>query len=144
MKKVLSVVLALLLMISAAGCANTNDNTSEDENYDVDLTKLSSTMIYSKVYNMVSSPDDYLGKKIKMSGSFGVYQDQTTGKNYYACLIADATSCCSQGIEFVLAEDYTYPDDYPELNSIITVTGTFDTYEEDGYTYCQLIDAKME
>ncbi len=155
MRKVLSVILALLVILSMAGCENSNDdsqqsenteasNTANEESYDVDLTKLSSTMIYSEVYNMLASPGDYLGKKIKMNGNFGVYEDQTTGKYYYACLIADATSCCSQGIEFVLEGDYTYPDDYPEINSMITVMGIFDTYEEDGYTYCQLINAKME
>lgn len=125
---------------------NGNDTESNTltESYDVDLTKLSSTMVYSQVYNMIVSPDDYLGKKIKMSGNFSVYQDQTTHKIYYACLIADATACCSQGIEFELEGDYTYPDDYPELNSTITVSGIFDTYEENGYLYCRLINAKME
>ena len=147
-------VLALLMLLSMAGCGNSNESSSEEkyeisnnssvESYDVDLTELSSTMVYSEVYNMMSNPDDYLGKKVKMSGNFGVYQDQTTNKLYYACLIADATACCAQGIEFVLDGDYSYPDDYPEINSIITVTGTFDTYEENGYTYCQLINAKME
>lgn len=146
-------VLALLMLLSMAGFGNSNEsseekyeisNNSSVESYDVDLTELSSTMVYSEVYNMMSNPDDYLGKKVKMSGNFGVYQDQTTNKLYYACLIADATACCAQGIEFVLDGDYSYPDDYPEINSIITVTGTFDTYEENGYTYCQLINAKME
>lgn len=144
MKKVLCIILALLVTASAAGCGNANNATPDAESYDVDLTELSSTMVYSEVYNMVTSPDDYLGKRIKMSGNFGVYQDQTTGKLYYACLIADATSCCSQGIEFVLEGEHTYPDDYPQINSTITVTGIFDTYEENGYIYCQLINAKME
>lgn len=63
---------------------------------------------------------------------------------YYACVIADATACCSQGLEFVLEGDYTYPDDYPELGTDITVVGTFDTYDENGQTYCHLIDAKLQ
>lgn len=155
MKKIICLLLALLMIFSMAGCGNSDNNSTSDqggeasnnsteEKYDVDLTKLSSTMVYSEVYNMMTSPDDYLGKKVKMSGNLGVYQDQTTNKLYYACLIADATACCSQGIEFVLDGDYSYPDDYPEINSIITVSGIFDTYEENGYTYCQLINAKME
>ena len=36
---------------------------------DVDLTTLSSTMVYSEVYNMMCEPDRYLGKRIKMNGS---------------------------------------------------------------------------
>ena len=154
MKRIICFVLALLMILSMAGCGNSDSNLASEQNgdisnnsvdkYDVDLTKLSSTMVYSEVYNMMTNPDEYIGKKVKMSGNFGVYQDQTTNKIYFACLIADATACCSQGIEFVLEGDYSFPEDYPEINTIITVSGTFDTYEENGYTYCQLIDAKME
>lgn len=154
MKRIICLALSLLMMLSMVGCGNSDSNSTSDqsgetsnnsvEKYDVDLTKLSSTMVYSEVYNMMTAPNDYIGKKVKMSGNFGVYQDQSTNKYYYACLIADATACCSQGIEFVLDGDYSYPDDYPDINSIITVTGIFDTYEENGYTYCQLINAKLE
>ena len=111
---------------------------------DVDLTKLSSTMVYSEVYNMMVEPDSYLGKTVKMSGPFAVYTDEESGKNYFACIIQDATACCSQGIEFTLSGDYSYPEDYPAVNDIITVTGTFSTYEEDGYAYLTLLDARME
>ena len=37
-----------------------------------------------------------------------------------------------------------YPDDYPKEGEKITVTGIFDIYEEDGFKYCQLINASME
>ena len=33
--------------------------------------------------------------------------------------------------------------DYPEDNEIIYVTGTFDTYTENGYTYCILREASL-
>lgn len=116
---------------------------SSTEGVDVDLTTLSSTMVYSEVYNMMIMPEDYMGKTIKMSGMFSYMTDETTGNEYYACIIMDATACCSQGIEFELAGDYTYPDDYPEIGGDITVTGTFDVYEEDGYKYCTLRNATM-
>ena len=120
---------------------NVND---EGGQIDVDLTTLSSTMVYSEVYNMMATPEDYVGKKIKMNGSFAVYEDQETEQIYYACIISDATSCCAQGIEFVRAGEFSYPDDYPELGDDITVTGTFETYEEDGALYCNLVGAVME
>lgn len=66
-------------------------------------------MVYSEVYNMVTTPQNYIGKKVKMKGKFATYYDQTTGNNYFGCIISDATACCSQGIEFVLTDDYTYP-----------------------------------
>lgn len=116
-------------------------STATSGDYDVDLTQLSSTMVYSEVYNMVYEAENYIGKSVKIEGTFAVYEGE--GRNYYACLIADAAACCSQGIEFVWKGDHVYPDDYPELGSEITVTGIFDTYMEDGIEYCQLIDAEM-
>ena len=116
---------------------------------DVDLTQLSSTMVYSEVFNMMYAPEGYIGKTVKMKGQLAIYQavdkDGTPipDQMYFACVIADATACCLQGVEFVLAGEHTYPDDYPEPGSEITVTGTFEVYEEAGYQYCRLVDAEM-
>ena len=117
---------------------------------DVDLTVLSSTMVYSEVYNMLYFyPEDYYGKTVKMTGQFNVYQwvdesgivaDMPVA---YACIISDATACCAEGVEFVLEGDYTYPEDYPELGTEITVIGEFQPYEENGMTWYHLVNAKM-
>ena len=111
---------------------------------DVDLSVLSGTVVYAEVYNMTTAPEKYLDKTVRMRGNFSIYEDETTGKKYFACLIADATACCSQGIEFILAGEHSYPADYPKLGEEITVAGVFDTYFENGYQYCQLINAVME
>lgn len=112
---------------------------SSTEGIDVDLTKLSSTMVYSEVYNMMNTPDDYIGKTVKMVGMSATYHDQDTDNYYYACVIADATACCSQGIEYILPEG----QEYPKEKVRITVTGVFDTYEEGEYRYCTLRDAEL-
>ncbi len=109
----------------------------------IDLTTMSGTMVYSEVYNMIYNPDDFVGKTIKMSGSYAVYHDESTDKYYHACIISDATACCSQGLEFKLTDEYTYPEDYPEEGSQICVVGTFDTYQEGEQTYCTLTDATI-
>ncbi len=109
----------------------------------VDLTVLSSTVVYAEVYNMMVSPENYIGKTVKMTGQFAVYQDSTTGINYYACIIADATACCSQGLEFVLANEHSYPDDYPALGTEITVLGEFQTYNEGDMQYLHLVNAHL-
>ena len=54
-------------------------------------------------------------------------------------MIADAAACCAQGMEFVLKDDM----EYPEMEADITVVGTFQLYEENGTTYCHLVDAKI-
>ena len=40
--------------------------------------------------------------------------------------------------------EHTYPQDYPPLDTEITVTGTFNAYREYGYMYLQLTDAQVE
>lgn len=111
---------------------------------EVDLTALSSIMVYSEIWNMMKAPENYIGKTIKMRGQFVCAGEQEEGKRYFGCLVADAAQCCSQGLEFVLAGDHVYPDDYPALNSRITVTGTFETYQVKGIEYCRIVDAVLE
>lgn len=116
---------------------------------DVDLTVLSSTMVYSEVYNMLyNDPAHYLGKTVKARGGFSIYQFVTDGVLQpdpvaYACIIADATACCAEGMEFVPEGDLTYPEDYPELGAEITVIGEFQSYEENGMTWYHLVNARL-
>ena len=116
---------------------------------DVDLTVLSSTMVYSEVYNMLyNDPAHYLGKTVKARGGFSIYQLVTDGVLQpdpvaYACIIADATACCAEGMEFVPEGDLTYPEDYPELGAEITVIGEFQSYEENGMTWYHLVNARL-
>ncbi len=106
---------------------------------DVDLTQLSSTMVYSEVYAMMVEPEQYVGKTVKMRGLFAT--QEYNGERLYACVVQDATACCAQGLEFETAEKLNYPDDYPEPGSEITVVGTFDSYQEevDGNYYIYLV-----
>lgn len=117
--------------------------SNSNEEIDIDLTQLSSSMVYAQVYDMVNNGNDYLGKTVKAKGPFAYYKDEQNGNEYFAVIISDATACCAQGIEFVLDGEYTYPDDYPELETEITVTGIFNYYKEDYNTYCQLLNAQL-
>lgn len=119
------------------------DEAAADSGEMVDLTVLNSTMVYSEVYDMVSKPEDYIGKRVKMAGLFSVYEDEKTKKRYFSCIIQDATACCAQGLEFELKDARKYPEEYPEMDSEITVVGTFDTYEEDGNMFCVIRDAQF-
>ena len=121
----------------------TASNSTETMDIDVDLTTMSSTMVYSEVSNMMISPEDYIGKTIKMNGSFAYFHDEAADNYYFACIIQDATACCAQGIEFVLAGDHSFPEDYPEVEEEISVVGIFDTYKEGDYTYCTLKNAEF-
>ena len=118
--------------------------TSEgSDDIDVDLTAISGILVYSEVYNMMASPANYMGKKIKMEGIYAIYFDDTYSTRYDACIVQDATACCATGIEFELSDDLKFPDDYPEEGDLITVEGIFDTYDEGSYTYCTLRNASL-
>lgn len=156
MKKLLCVLLAALLLCTLAACGHEDTAqkpAAEDAEgtaaVDIDLTVLSGIMVYSEVNSMISFPDNYIGKTVKMKGQFAigyVYNtdgtpDESTAR--FACVIADATACCSQGLEFILTGEHTYPDEYPELGAEITVVGTFEWYEEDGCRYYRLGNASF-
>lgn len=105
---------------------------------DLDLTKMSATMIYSTIFDMMIMPEDYVEKIIKVKGWFETYTDPQTGEMYYAVVVPDATACCQQGLEFVWKGNHTYPDDFPKPGQNITVTGIYKMIENDGVTYTYL------
>ncbi len=121
-----------------------NDFDPSNGEFDVDLTSLDANMTYAQVYDMVTSPDNYTGKYVKAKGTFAYTHDND--RDYFAVMIADATACCAQGLEFQLADadKLTYPDDYPEVGEEIVITGHFNSYMEGNYTYIELLDAAME
>lgn len=121
------------------------DEALQARDIDIDLTQMSSTMVFSQVYNITMTPEDYQGKVIKMKGQFLSDLDTGTDTRYYACLILDATACCAEGLGFVPKDGYLYPEDFPEPDGEITVTGTFDYFWENEYIInCRLIDADIE
>lgn len=117
---------------------NTDDNIINHE-IDLDLTKMSATMIYSTVFDMIIMADEYKGKNIKVKGNFQAFINEQTGDRYFSIVIPDATACCQQGIEFVWLGDHVFPDDYPASGEEITVVGNYNVYENaDGITYTYL------
>ena len=120
-----------------------SDNVEEDnsadvtqsENIDVDLTVLSGVMVYAEVSNIVSKPDDYIGKTVKIRGMYYSSYYEETGLYYHYIIIADATMCCEQGLEFVWNGDHVYPDDYPAAGTNIEIIGVFGRYTENDKEY---------
>ncbi len=148
MKKIISIFLAVLLTAALVSCSAGNTDTAEttapQSALDLDLSRLSSTMVYSEVYNMVTSPDSYKGEKIRIKGTFVVGTDYD-GSDYYACVIQDATACCQQGMMFKVKDTYTYPDDFPAVDGEILVTGVFDYFvDENNFQVICLNDCDIE
>ena len=129
-------------IVPAANVPPTEEPVEYDK-IDIDLTTMSSTMVYTEVYNMQADPDEYVGKIVKMKGSSGYSLDEKTNIYYFACVIQDATACCSNGIEYELNKNYKIPFDYPEMEHEITVVGRFETYIEGDYKYITLKNANL-
>ena len=145
MKRLL-LVFTVLVNCLLMGCAKTSPATTKEKrssntmykNIDVDLTIMSSTVVYSQVYDMVTNPNKYVDNVVKVKGTFSVYHDINTNIYYPSVIIKDATACCQQGLEFLLYGKAIYPTDYPRINEEITIIGVFSTYNEGPNEYCRL------
>jgi len=106
MKRTFPLLVFLAVLCFFAGCSSRNaaDFYGGVDGVDLDLTRLSSTMVYSEVYNMRYDPEPYYGKVIRIEGLFSAYENPMTGEPYFNCIIPDATACCSQGLQFCLAD----------------------------------------
>ena len=125
-----------------SGTADSTTGSLTPGKVDLDLTKMSSTMIYTTIFDMLIMPEDYVEKNIKVKGWFETYTDPYTAELYYAVVVPDATACCQQGLEFIL-KGTQYPDGYPDIGADFTVQGTFERYMEGDQPYYHLIDAEL-
>ena len=129
------------------GKSSKTKSKTKSNKIDVDLNNLNANVVYAQVFQMMTEPDKFIGKRIRMSGQFNVYAAQEGNPSgvteYYAIIIADAQACCQQGIEFVWP-GHTYPDGFPEVKSNASVTGIFEVYTEDGKKYCRLVADTVE
>ena len=163
MKKLLAPLLALLLLASCAGPSpalppeTTGAAPTERDggqpvvrvpNEDLsgaaaefDLTALDTQMAYVQLSNMMLSPEDYIGKTVKLRGKFAHAAED--GREFFVCYLMDATACCSQSLEFETDEAYAFPEAYPPEQSEITVCGVFDTYEYNGFEMYRLLHAEL-
>ncbi len=117
-------IFALLMMIfTACSSTSTSEVETQKETEEVksyDLTQMSSTMVYSQIFDLVTDPNKYLNSNFTVQGSLLNSEDANTGEMFYALLIVDATSCCAQGLELSFPEDM----ELPEMPMGATIVGT--------------------
>ena len=115
-----------------------NNPAKEAKSIDIDLTIMSSTMVYAEIFNIIRNPNAYKGKVIKMSGPYDVsYYEKDKSYNHFV-IIEDETACCREGLQFVWNGEHIYPDDYPEQNEKIEVIGKIGINTDNGRTYFYL------
>lgn len=103
---------------------------------EIDLTNMSATMVYSYVFNMFSAPDAFIGQRFKIQGIYDEWLWEEANQTYHYVIIADATACCAQGLEFILTDESAT---YPQPGDEIEISGVFSTYEEEGNLYIQIV-----
>lgn len=91
----------------------------------MDFSGLNNTMAYAQMFNVVNSPQEYVGTTVRITGTYVPIPDPTReGLVYHFLVVADITACCEIGVEFFL-DGYRYPDDFPSEYSKIELTGVF-------------------
>ena len=117
---------------------NPNTSNAKVMKVDLDLSQLNSTLSDAYLKQLQENKEQYKGIVVKIKGSYNYYKNSVTNKEYYNCVFS--SSCCPNGLEFILADNTKYPK---EDGEDITVIGQFDYYDEDGIIYYNLVNATI-
>ena len=132
--------------------SNTNEDSTEAESesvkkdgeVDYDLTVMGADMVSATVYQMMIDPKSYIGKSFKIRGNYYSSYSKDKDVYYHFCMIKDAAACCAQGLELLWADEkMNRHENCPEEDTLVTVEGVFETYEEGPNTYGRIKDAKI-
>lgn len=142
MKKTL-LFLVLIFAMSLVSCAKKNTEVPVEEapvvqkdhgpKIDYDLSGMNYNMLSSITFDMLIDPEKYTDKTIKMSGQF--YSEVHEGKRYFSVIVWDATRCCPAGMDFIPPASLKYPEDFPEQEQTITVTGKLKLNQDDSIDF---------
>lgn len=129
MKRILSILLALSLSLTAALAENAEVHIDVDVREKMFLTQM--TELYINI-------PDYLGKTIALEGMLDVFTDEATGTVYHS-VYRKSPGCCGNdgytGLEVVWDDPAAT---YPNLNDWVRVVGVLEQYEEGGAPYLRL------
>ncbi len=113
---------------------------------DCNLTSMEDHKAYETLEHIQLNPDDYVGKNITIKGEYSSVFYSHSQQRYHYVLLSDSDGC-SQMLEFIWdSGNHIYPDEYPKENTIIEVSGTFETYQDKGdpSIYCRLSNATLK
>ena len=163
LRKILNLLASAAVCICLLGCSGENEtpiyetdkkNTADspsiqtNEPAEIDLSQFNKQMTYAEILGLHMSPEEYLGKVIKLKGIFDRYCEVDESRNpiqekmHLGIIVSDAMGCCSLPLDFVLAVDKEL-DDLPELGTEITVSGKVTQYEKPWGAMFYLNDAEI-
>ncbi|NLJ64373.1 MAG: hypothetical protein GX337_03145 [Christensenellaceae bacterium] len=100
-----------------------------------DLSRLSSTMAYAQLYDMLCNAENYVGSAVKLKGPYMPYQSEA-GELMHFVLVYDMQGCCELALEMLPTRGANI--EYPEMNTEIEAEGLFDICNDDGVRFVAL------
>ncbi|MCL1816689.1 MAG: hypothetical protein FWG43_03695 [Clostridiales bacterium] len=120
------------LLITSCSAKTTTANDSRQA-IDIDFTILSDTIVYAELNHMLSDPDNYLGKTVKIQGAYYNSYSDITDQYYHYVTVLDTTACCTRMVEFVWQGEHAYPAEYPEADTKIELVGVVSSAEDEAF-----------
>ena len=111
---------------------------------DIDLTKLSATMVFSEVYNIMVNPDSCMGKTIRMKGACGDLSRRNQGLGLLFLYRAGRDRLLRAGHRVQACGQLPLPGRLPAGGLGNHRARRFDVYKEGEYKYAVLKDAVLE
>ncbi len=132
-------IFLLVIAVVFTACSSKSQEIKEHDEFsddiDYDLTQMSETMVYSQIFDLVSTPFEYEDARFVIEGNLIESEDLNTGEIFYAIFIEDAAACCSQGLEVVFTQDF----EIPTLPKSVVLTGTIKSYSYNDYDYAFVV-----
>ena len=126
-KKIIMIIVLIIFIVSiiALGVIINNKaketvNNTKAEN-SKDVLEITDNYFIEQTNDIFYNTDDYLDKTVKMAGLIYTYEDDKTGKTYYA-VIRNTPGCC--GNDGLAGLDIRYDGEYPEKDTWVEVQGT--------------------
>lgn len=173
MKKIKGILLMLGCLIILAGCSNETGSTSlssestsvdaeetvENTNKSIenaypleseqvskvssqgDIIEITEKMYITYINDIYTNLEQYKGKKIKLEGMFTSQYDESVQETFYFVYRRGPGCCGNDGS--MAGFEFTTKDSIPQENDWIEVTGTLDSYEQDGFIYLTLRDSQV-
>ena len=124
---------AVLTLLCAAALGETAETP------DKNIIPVSASDLIEMLYSPADVPHD--GETISIEGYYGGLYNEGTEDAYGLLVIANPGSCCAEGIRFIPDASCT---EFPELNTIVTLTGKLIKTESGGYIGLRIIDATLK
>ncbi len=52
------------------------------------------------------TPEDYVGKSVRMNGMYVSFYEKENDFRYFACIVKDATACYSKGMIWFIPSEF--------------------------------------